>query len=81
VTYKHELTPEFHAKLLRERRADREAADVFVRICKDGRADQIGNVALRLDETVDGWRLAMRKVVMSKCIRPMPTKHRLSLCC
>jgi hypothetical protein len=57
-----QLPPEFRAHVLERDRAARQAANAFLRICKEGSADQIETAALWLDETVGGWRRAMAKV-------------------
>jgi hypothetical protein len=56
------LPPEFRAKFLEYHRSAREAANNFARVCKEGRADQIENATLGLDDTLGGWRLAMVRV-------------------
>jgi hypothetical protein len=65
-----DLPPEFRDQLLRERREAKAAADTFVRIYKDGRADDVKTAALWLDETIGGWRLAIIKIGRLKCVTP-----------
>jgi hypothetical protein len=56
------LPPEIRATLKQYRRDARQAATAFARVCAEGEADKLYNTHLWLDETVDGWRLAMIKV-------------------
>lgn len=54
-----------------ERRADIEWAAVFARMCAEGDAERLALAAQALDElTIDGWRLAMRKVARLQSVSP-----------
>jgi hypothetical protein len=44
------------------RRAAKDAADCFVRVCQIGKAEAVEGAAQLLDETVSGWTVAMRAV-------------------
>jgi len=62
------LPPEWRAHLRAERRQARQAADVFVRICREGDTNQLYNAHLILNE--DAWRLAMAKVAKLPRVSP-----------
>lgn len=54
---------EFHAAIAAERKADRVGAAMFVRACRDDDPELLLNAVDFLnDNTIDGWRLAMRGV-------------------
>ena len=53
---------EFKAAIARENAESRSAARYFESMCKSGDADNLYNAAQRLHNTVDSWRLAMRRV-------------------
>jgi hypothetical protein len=56
------LPPELQDQLRAEKRERRKAASAFARLCQEGDAERLYDCAQWLDETVDGWRLAMAKV-------------------
>jgi hypothetical protein len=58
-----DLPAEFRSRLIEERRQAKQAADAFVRFCKEDRADLLSDAAHWLHECSDeAWRLAMTKV-------------------
>jgi hypothetical protein len=61
---------QFHAQLREERRKARRAAVAFARVCEDGRADQLENAALWLDECLDAWRIAFMAIARLKQVTP-----------
>jgi hypothetical protein len=65
-----DLPPELRAQLLEERREANRAADNFVRVCRKGRADSIQIAAGLLDDTLEGWRLAMIKIGRLEHVTP-----------
>jgi hypothetical protein len=58
------LPPEWLAQQRQERRNALQAAAVFARVCAEGRADQLYDAHLFVNERQvgDAWRLAMIKV-------------------
>jgi hypothetical protein len=65
------LPPEWRAQLREERRQAKQAADNFVRICRDGEADRLHDAHLLLNEcTHDAWRLAMARVARLPPVSP-----------
>lgn len=62
------LPPEIQTRLQNERRDALKAAANFARACAEGDAEGLYNASLWLDETVDGWRLAMIKVAKLQAV-------------
>jgi hypothetical protein len=63
--------PEWQAQFREEHRQAMQAAAVFARVCKEGRADQLYNAHLFLNESgPDAWRLAMQRVTKLGCVSP-----------
>src|SRR2546430_13448150 len=62
------LPPDIQAQLHRERQEAMQAATFFADICAQGKTDQLYDAHLRVNETVDGWRLAMLKVAKLKTV-------------
>jgi hypothetical protein len=56
------LPPDLRASLLEERRRDREAARVFVRVCAEGDAGSLDNAARQLDAGGDAWCFACIRI-------------------
>jgi hypothetical protein len=62
---------EWQNRLVEERRQARQAADVFVRVCREGDADRLYDAHLLLNQCVDdAWRLAMAKVAKLPHVTP-----------
>jgi hypothetical protein len=61
---------QFYARLREERRKARQAALAFARVCEDGRADQLENEALWLDECLGAWRIAFMAIARLKQVTP-----------
>ena len=61
---------QFYAQRREERREARRAALAFARVCEDGRANDIENAALWLDECPDAWRIAFMAVARLKQVKP-----------
>lgn len=53
---------DFEDAYRRERRDDARAARVFERVCRESAVDDLMPAVELLDLTIDGWRLAMRRV-------------------
>ena len=53
---------DFAEELRNQRRAAKDAADCFVRVCQTGKAEAVEGAAQLLDETVSGWTVAIRAV-------------------
>ena len=64
------LPADVQAMIRAERREARRAAAVFARVCAEGRADQLYNASLWLDECVDAWRPAMALVARLPRVAP-----------
>jgi hypothetical protein len=64
------LPADVQAMILAERREARRAAAAFARVCAEGRADQLYNASLWLDERVDAWRPAMALVARLPRVAP-----------
>jgi len=56
------MTHPFAEEIKREARADKAAADAFIRACQSGDAEALYQAVDGLNLTIDGWRRAMRKV-------------------
>ena len=56
------LPPELRDSLLEEERQNKQAAEAFARVCRDGDADNQYDAHLWLNECVDAWRPPMAKV-------------------
>ena len=66
-----QLPPERQAELREEHRQGMQAADIFARICREGRADQLYNAHLFLNESGgDAWRLAMQRLAKFDRVSP-----------
>jgi hypothetical protein len=61
---------EFAQDIRSERQEDRAAARAFIEAVRAGDAELMENLALRLDERVDAWRLAMRGVARLNVVPP-----------
>ena len=66
-----QLPPEWQAELREEHRRGMQAADIFARICREGRADQLYTAHQFLNESGhDAWRLAMQRVAKFERVSP-----------
>lgn len=62
---------EIRAALAAERKADRQGAAAFARACRDGDVELMLNAVDFLNaNTIEGWRLAMRKVGVLPTVSP-----------
>jgi hypothetical protein len=64
------LPADVQATILAERREARRAAAAFARVCAEGRADQLYNASLWLNECVGAWRPAMALVARLPRVAP-----------
>jgi hypothetical protein len=65
-----EMEAEFKAGIANERANSQAAAKVFERVCRDGDHENLYDAAQLVHETVDGWRLAMKRVAKLGRVSP-----------
>jgi hypothetical protein len=65
------IPPDLQALLRQQHRQARQAADNFVRVCREGRACQLDNAHLFLNDCDHtAWRLAMRRIARLDSVSP-----------